>query len=129
VAHELTPWPISFCSEGRSSQRACAPDATMRVLVSIQSERTPRQIGLGHFAVAIDSTESFGLLLHVLDKIGPVYSFGKTGKVFDFGRQRKLAARVMALDYHGFEPGARGIDSGCVSGAAGSNDDNFMHAD
>ena len=29
VAQELTPWPMSACSEGRPSQRAEAPEAMM----------------------------------------------------------------------------------------------------
>ena len=39
VAQELTPWPMSACSEGRPSQRADAPEAMMSAMTTISSTR------------------------------------------------------------------------------------------
>ena len=133
MAQELTPWPISFCSEGRSSQRAFAPEATISVRVSIHSPSTFRRKGRFERSASmtspstIDGAETLGLLLHVLDQIGAVDAFGKAGKIFDFGGERKLAAGLVAFDDQRFQARARGVDGGGISGAAGTDDHNVMH--
>ena len=45
MAHELTPWPISFCSDSSPSQRAEAPEAMITVRASIHSPSTFRRNG------------------------------------------------------------------------------------
>ena len=78
-------------------------------------------------AIPVDGAEAFGLLLHVLDQVRAVDAFGKAGEVLDFGGKRKLSAYLQALDHQRFQASAGGIDSGGVSGATGTNNDDFMH--
>ena len=53
-AAELTPWPISFCSLGRFSQRAEAPEAMISVrasshsLIDFEAEGALGKIGFDH---------------------------------------------------------------------------------
>ena len=89
MAQELTPWPMSFCSEGRFSQRADAPEAMMSVRVSmpfaidIETEGALGEVDFDDGAVHVFGAEMLGLLLHVLDEIGTVDAFRKAGKVLD----------------------------------------------
>jgi len=53
VAQELTPWPMSACSDGRLSQRALAPDAMIRVRVWMTSLPTVRRMGCAWRSTAL----------------------------------------------------------------------------
>jgi hypothetical protein len=55
VAQELTPWPISACSDGRFSQRADAPEAMISVRVWIGSLPGPR---FSSYGCLLRSTET-----------------------------------------------------------------------
>ena len=133
MAQELTPWPISFCSFGRPSQRAEAPggdDQRARLVpfvFHLKAERALGKIGLDDGAVQVLGAEPLGLLLHVLHQLRALDALGKSGEIFDLGGERKLAARLMSRDHQRFQTGARGIDGCGVSGAAGAEDDDIMH--
>ena len=52
---------------------------------------------------------------------------GKSREILDQRGERKLAARFVSGDDQRFQIGARGVDGGGVSGAAGADDDHVMH--
>jgi hypothetical protein len=66
-----------------------------------------------------------GLGPHLLHQPGTLDDVGEAGIVFDISRDGQLAARLHAVDHHGLQHGARGIDRGRVAGRAGSDDDDF----
>ena len=134
VAQELTPKPMSACSEGRLSQRAEAPEAMMRVRVRMTSladrelegglPRGRRLVEVGHAELG---AEARGLLLHVFDELGTLYALGPAGEVFDESGDGELAAGLVAFEDEGFEVGAAGVDGGGEAGAAGAEDDDIAN--
>src|SRR6185437_12902845 len=114
--------PARFCT-ARDNQRA----GHQPVVIHTKSKRTLREIGFGDFAIDVSGAETLRLLLHVLDQIRAVDAFRKAGKVFHFRGERKLAANLQAFNDNGFQTGSRGVDSGGVSGATGTDDDDVMH--
>ncbi len=134
VAQELTPWPMSACSEGRLSQRALAPEAMMRVRVWTTSLPMVRRMGVGEGWQAREGgrgemrhaelgAEALGLLLHVFDEFGALDAIGPAGEVFDEGGDGKLATGLVAFKDEWLEVGAGGVDGGGKAGAAGAEDD------
>ena len=128
VAQLDTPWPISACSLGRLSQRALAPEATIseRVWMSpergLEMERVDVQVDGVQVRDLELGAEARGLLLHVFDQLRALDAVGPAGKVLDQGGDGELSAGLMAFEDQGFEPGARGVDGGSQTGAAGAQD-------
>ena len=133
MAQELTPWPISFCSDSRPSQRAEAPEATITVRVSIHSPSTLRRKGRleksasSDGAVHVFGAEVLRLLLHVLHQVRAVDAFREAGKVLHQGGEGKLPAGFMAAHDQRFQIGARGVNGGGIARAAGTDNDNVSH--
>src|SRR5574341_1554060 len=67
VAQELTPWPISFCSDVKPSHRAEAPEATIKVRVSTVSREPEmlkvKNLGRKSLVEVKDKLDSLGLSL------------------------------------------------------------------
>ena len=128
VAQEETPWPISFCSLGRPSQRAeCAARDNQRLSVylvhaKVEQEGTLAEVDAGEMRHAVFRAEALRLLAHVLDQLRSHDSFREAGKIFHQRGERKLAAGFVALDDKRFQIGAGGVKRGSVSGAAGTDD-------
>ena len=129
VAQELTPWPMSACSQGRPSQRAEAPEAMMSERVRTISP--PMVSSKGDLQMSTEvrwpmgdlGAEARGLLLHVVDELGALDAVGPAGEVFDQRGDGELAAGLVAFEDERLEVGARGVDGGGQPGAAGAQDD------
>ena len=114
--------PARFGARGHDQRAGFDPLA-----FEVQVERALRKIGFENCAMAIHGAEPLGLPFHVLDEIGAVDAFRKTGKVFDFGGERELAANLVTLHDERFETRPPGIYRGGIAGAAGTDDYNFIH--
>jgi hypothetical protein len=53
--------------------------------VYLQTERARGKIGIGNGCVQVFGAEVLRLQLHVLDEIGAVNAFGKSGEILDQG--------------------------------------------
>src|SRR5947208_2603110 len=71
--------------------------------------------------------ETRGLPLHILDQLGALNTFRKSGKILNQRSQRKLAARLVALKHQWLQIGASGVDGGRKSGASGAEDHSVTH--
>jgi hypothetical protein len=60
---------------------------------------------------------------HLLHQPGALDDVGEARIVLDVGGDRQLAAGLDALDQHGVEQGAGGIDGGGEAGGAGADDE------
>ncbi len=78
-------------------------------------------------AVAEFCAEAGGLFAHVLDELGTLDAVGPAGKVLNEGGDGELAAGLMALDDEWLEVGARRIDGGGKTGAAGAEDNGIAN--
>src|SRR5215469_13262583 len=79
---------------------------------------------------AVFSAEALRLLAHVLDQLRPHNSVRKSGKVFHQRGHRELTAGFVSFHHKWFQVGARGIESGGVTGASGTDNDyvsSFAH--
>jgi hypothetical protein len=104
------------------------------LVTDVEREGTPGEIDGAEVGHAQLCAEAYGLLLHVLNKIGTLNAFGPAGEVFYQRGDGELAAGLVALKDEGFEVGAGGVDGGGESGAAGAEDNsvarrNFRHMD
>jgi len=113
--------PARFCAGSHDKRAGFDP-----FVAQPETKRTFREIGFRDLAVEIYRAESFGLLLHVLDEVGPWMPSGKPGK-FPPRWSAKAGRRLRDLDDDRVETGAPGVDGRCVAGAAAADDDNFMH--
>src|ERR1700683_2710317 len=81
-------------------------------------------------AHAVFGAETFRLLAHVLDQLWSQEAIGKAGKVLHQRGKRELAAGLVPFDHKRLQIGARRVEGGGVSGAAGTDDDDvarFAH--
>ena len=93
--------------------------------VAGQAERPLRQFELGD-EIGDDLGADMGrLLFHLLHQPRALDHVGKTRIVLDVGGDGELAAGLDALDQHGLEHRARGIDRRGVAGRAGTDDDDL----
>jgi hypothetical protein len=61
-----------------------------------------------------------GLLLHILDQVGPLYAFGPTREVLDQGGDGELAAGFMTFQNQRGQVGTGSVDGSGESGATGA---------
>jgi hypothetical protein len=102
VAHVETPRPRNRASPGTSSQRALRP----------QQKRTLRKIDLRYVDEVHDGAEPFGLFAKVFHQFRSHDAVGKTGEVFDLGREHQLAAVEVAGEDGRREVGTAGVNGG-----------------
>src|ERR1700756_1141558 len=96
----------------------------------MQQKRPFAQVGAGKMRHAVFRAKAFGLLAHVFNQLWPKNALGKPREVLNQRGHRELSTRLVTLDDQRFQIGARGIESGRVSGAAGGDDNNvssFAH--
>ncbi len=67
--------------------------------------------------------KAFGLLSELRHEVGAHDAVGETRVVLDVGRQHELSARLQPLDDQGLQVGPGGVDGGCESRRARSDDD------
>jgi hypothetical protein len=77
--------------------------------------------------VQVFGAEVLGLFLDVFDQIRTLDAFREAGEIFDEGGDGKLAAGLVSGDDERFQVCSRGVDRRCVSGAAGAQNDQFVH--
>ena len=86
MAQELTPWPISFCSDSRPSQRADAPEAITNVRDSIHWPSTDTRKGRAERSVSITAPSTYSApkfsacFFMFSTRSGPLMPSGKPGK-------------------------------------------------
>jgi hypothetical protein len=97
-------------------------------VAEVEDEGVFGEVGGGKMADAKLCAKAGGLLPHVLNQLGSLNAFRPTGEVFDQGGDGKLAARLVAFQDQGAEVGARRVDGGSESGAAGAKDDRFANS-
>src|ERR1700686_202971 len=88
------------------------------------------QVGAGQMRHAVFRAKAFRLLSHVLNQLGAENTLGKSREVLDQRGHRELSTRLVPFDDQRFQISARRVQSGSVSGAAGSDDNNvasFAH--
>ena len=95
------------------------------MLTEVQKERPLAEIDAGKVRHSVFGAEALSLLAHVLDQLRPHDSFREAWEVFDQRGKGKLAAGFVSLDHKRLQVGARRVERGCVSGAAGTDDDDF----
>src|SRR6266567_1691822 len=96
----------------------------------MQQKRPLAEISAGQVRHAVFGAEAFGLFAHVFDELRTQDPIRESGKVLDQRGHGKLSARLVTLDDKRLQVGARGVESGSVSGASGPDDDNvssFAH--
>jgi len=93
------------------------------LVADVESQGTLGEVDGAEVSHAQLGAEADGLLLHVLDELGPLDAFGPAGKVFDQRGDGELAAGLVAFEDEGLEVGAGSVDGGGESGAAGAEDD------
>ena len=129
----LTPWPISFCSVPAP---ASAPKRRRRrsaVRVSIHSPSTLRRNGRCEKSVSMtapcmySAPKCCACCFMFSTRSGPLMPSGKAGEILDQGGQGKLPAGLVAGDHQRLQIGARGVNGGGISGAAGADDDDVSH--
>ena len=92
-----------------------------------------RESAVGLFFHGVDfskldaGSKPFGLLLHFHHQVRTRNGFWESGEVFNFCGGRELASGLGAGDDKWLEVSAGGVDSGGVSGRAGSNDNDVFH--
>src|SRR5579864_5357617 len=95
------------------------------MFAEVQQEWTLAQIGAGEMGHAVLGAKTLGLLAHVFDELRTENSLRKAGKILHQGSEGKLSTGLVAFYDQRFQVGARGIQSGSVPGAAGTDDNNF----
>jgi hypothetical protein len=89
---------------------------------------TVRHVGGDHARAA-----ALGLRAHQLHQLRPLHAVWEAGIVLDFGGDGELAAgrgqrldhEAAALEHHGREVGAPGVDGGGAAGRATADDSDF----
>ncbi len=76
------------------------------LLAEVEREGTLGEIDGAEVGHAQLGAEADGLLLHVLDEVGPLHTLGPAGKVFDQRGDGELAAGLVAFEDQGLEVGA-----------------------
>ena len=97
-------------------------------VAEVEQEGVLAEVGGDEMAEAEFGAEARGLLAHVLDELGPLDALGKAGEVFDQGGDGELATGLVSFEDERLEVGARGIDGGGESGAAGAEDDGIENS-
>ena len=87
------------------------------------AEGTLGEVDIDDNAWAHLSAETLGLLAQVGHHGSAGDAFRVAGKVLDFGGDGELAAGLETLVEDGMEVGAAGVDSCCVAGGAGTDDE------
>ena len=103
-------------------------DQRLRVhllFAQVQQKRPLAEIGAGEVGHAVFGAEPLRLFSHVLYQLRAQNTLRKAGKILDQRGQGELAAGLVALYHQRFQVGARRVQCGSVSGAAGSDDDDF----
>ncbi len=90
-----------------------------------QPERPARQLRLVDVIGDDLRPHMLGLLLHLLHQPRALDHIGEARIVLDVGGDRELAAWLDALDQHGLQHGARGVDRGRVAGRTRSDNDHL----
>ena len=101
--------------------RKVSPSAVVTVLTGPSSETV---FDVLHPQVG---AEPQGLLAHLVHQLGTGDARTEAGEVLDLGGGHQRAAERSALEDHGCQLGARGVDGRGVSGRAGSDDDDVVH--
>ena len=91
--------------------------------VAGQAERPLRQFEFNDEIGDDLGADMGGLLLHLLHQPGALDDIRKTRIVFHVGGDGHLAARLDALNQHGFKHRPRGVDRSGVAGRTGTDDD------
>src|SRR5579864_3133181 len=100
------------------------------MLADMQRERAMAEVDAGEMPHAVFRAEALRLLAHVLDQLRAKDTVGESGKILDQGGEGELAAGLVAFNNQRLQVGARGVESGGVSGASGPDDDyisSFAH--
>ena len=97
------------------------------IAFDVEAKGAAGKIGVEDGPVHVFGAEILRLLLHVLDQVRPVDAFRETGKVLHQGGEGKLSAGFMAAHDQRFQVGARGVDSGGIARASGTDDDYISH--
>ena len=124
---------MSFCSDGRFSQRADAPEAMMTVRVSCHSPSIFRRNGRLEKSTSMtepciySAPKCSACFFMFSTRSGPLMPSGKPGKVLDKRGDGELTARLMSADNKRLQIRPRRIDGRSVSGAAGADDHNVSH--
>ncbi len=95
----------------------------MIFVAHVQLDRMPAQVRRVQMPHAQLRAEARRLLLHVLDELGALYALRPAGKVLHQRGDGELAAGLMAFQHQRLQVGARAVDGGGKSGAAGAQDD------
>jgi hypothetical protein len=101
------------------------PGEEVMLVVDGEAERPLRQVGRGGRASQVLGAESRRLLADVLDQLRAHDAGGEAGEVLHLGRQTELTAGLVAVDQERPQVGARGVDRGRQTGAAGAEDDDI----
>ena len=80
------------------------------LVAEVELEGTLGEVDGGDVAHLEFGAEADGLLLHVLDEVGPLDALGPAGKVFDQSGDGELAARLMAFEDERLEVGSCSVD-------------------
>ena len=114
--------PSRRCSRSNDDGAALVPLA-----VDIQAERTLGEVDFLDRAMHILGPEMLGLFLHVLDKVGTVDTFRKTGEILDKRGDRELPSGLMPPYDERLQIGSRRIDGRSVPGAARADYNDVTH--
>src|SRR5207302_7001329 len=87
----------------------------------------PAEVRSANGARAKFRAEALRLLAHLFDQLRAENALGKTGEIFNHGRQGELAARFIPIDDQRLQIGARGVNCSRQAGAPAPDDDYVMH--
>jgi hypothetical protein len=85
------------------------------------------EVSLDQVAHVVYPAEALRLLAHVFYQLRSLDAVGKSGKVFDERGHGKLTAGLVALNDERLQIGARRVESGCMAGATGADDDDIAN--
>src|SRR6516225_9747577 len=71
--------------------------------------------------------KALGLLAHILNQLGPLDAFREAGKILNQRGEGELSAGLMTFDDQRLEVGACGVESGGMSRAAGTDNDDVAN--
>ncbi len=133
VAQVETPWP-SKCALGFDAQHsrrcACGDDQApgfVRFLSGNDRERAAAQVHRGDCAGLELRAKALRLFARILNQFRSQNAIGKSREIFHHGRQRQLAARLVAVQHQRIQVRARRIDRRSKASAATPDNNHLMH--